>query len=219
MKKKIIGTLVIICMVAALGVAGLTSEAAKTKDKASTKTTEQKTEINEKKKTTSTTPQTNKKQEEAKKENKSEVKKANTQKNVSDGKVDATDFIVTINGVEVKFGDDFNTYQKALGEPDNFTQARSCMHDGDDKIYVYGDVTVYTYPEGKKDIVYIVELNGDTPTSSGIKAGSTKEEVIAAYGSNYTEDPVYLNYEADDGATISFEFENNCVIYIELFKE
>ena len=230
MKKKIIGIFVCVCLIAALGVAGLTSEAAKTKDKSTNnKTTEQKKETKEIQKNTSVSTKSNTQKKEtevkketkkeAKKETKTEVKKTETKKVAADGKVDDDDFIIIINDIQIKFGEDFNLYTDKIGEPDDYTQARSCMHDGDDKIYTFGDVIVYTFPEGKKDIVYIVEYTGDTPTLSGIKAGSTKAEVISAYGNDFVEDPMFLTYETKEGATVSFQMENDIVTYIELFKE
>lgn len=157
-----------------------------------------------------------KKTEEKKSEAKKEEKKPII---VADGKITEDDFAVVVNDVVIKFGDDINTYLKQLGEPDDFSQARSCLHDGDDKIYVYGDLTLYTYPNGKKDILYIAEYNGETSTLSGIKIGSTKEDVIKAYGRSFVEDPIYMVYSLDELSTISIQIDNNKVIYIEIYKE
>lgn len=138
----------------------------------------------------------------------------------ADGKVSEEDFAVKINDVKITFGEDINDYLDELGEADSYTEARSCLYDGYDKVYEYGGITLYTYPSGKKDIVYIAEYNGEESTLSGIRIGSTKKEVLAAYGEDYAEDTLYLTYEyGENAATISFQFENDKVSYIEIYNE
>lgn len=132
----------------------------------------------------------------------------------ADGKVGADDFIIKVNDVEIKMGDDLNFYIKDLGEPDDLIQARSCNYDGDDKVYTYGDVMLYTYTNGKEDILYSVEIIGETPTLSGIKVGSTKQEVITAYGKNYTDDGMYITYQYTENETIGFQIDKNVVTFI-----
>lgn len=134
--------------------------------------------------------------------------------NNADGKVGKDDFAVVVNGVEIKLGEDLSTYLKELGKPDELTQARSCNYDGDDKVYTYGDVILYTYTNGKQDILCSVELIGETPTLSGIKVGSTKQEVIKAYGNEYTDDSMYLVYEYTENASIGFQMEKDVVTFI-----
>lgn len=137
----------------------------------------------------------------------------------ADGKVDDTDFAVTLGDVTIKLGEDMNLWLASLGEPDTYFHAKSCLYDGEDKIYEYGDMVLYTFPSGKKDILYIAEYNGDEATLSGIKAGSTKEEVIAAYGQGYTEAMGFITYEYEENASISLKIKDNLVTYIELYRE
>lgn len=137
----------------------------------------------------------------------------------ADGKVTKEDFVVIVNDVSIGLGTDINEVIEQLGEPDDYVQARSCLHDGDDKIYTYGGIIIYTYPQGKRDIVYIVEYTGEEKTPSGIGLGSTIEDLKEAYGNEYVDDGFYTTYELDTDATISFQLENQEVIYIEFYME
>lgn len=155
---------------------------------------------------------------EPKKEQSKKEEKASAEA-VADGIVDESDFAVEINGVVVKLREDINELSEDLGEPDDFEEAQSCLHDGKDKIYYYGGITVYTYPDVGKDIVNIIEFNGEEKTLSGIGIGSTKAEIEEAYGADYIEEPSYITYEYSDNATISFEMDGEECVYIELYWE
>lgn len=136
-----------------------------------------------------------------------------------DGKVTKEDFAVIVNGIRVELGTDINEVIEQLGEPDDYVQARSCLHEGDDKIYTFGGIIIYTYPQEKKDIVYIVEYTGEEQTPSGIGVGSTMVDLEKAYGNNYVEDAFFTVYELEANATISVQLENEKVIYIEFYME
>ena len=67
-----------------------------------------------------------------------------------------------------------------------FTELTSCAYVGNDKVYDYTDFSVYTYNDGVDDFILSVEFKNETETSKGIHIGSTKAEVIKAYGEDYT---------------------------------
>lgn len=231
MLKRLFSLSIIACLAISLCISSSKVEASKYTSKneqtVNSKSSTNKTEIkkNESAKEVSKKNEVKKNDTSKNETKKSETKKVETKKTetkptiVADGKVTEEDFAVIVNDVEVKFGEDINEYLKKLGDPDDFSQARSCLHDGDDKIFVYGDVTLYTFPNGKKDILYIAEYTGETKTKSGINVGSTKDDVIKAYGKKYEEDPVFMVYSLDELSTISIQMENNKVVYVEIYKE
>lgn len=137
----------------------------------------------------------------------------------ADGKVTKEDFAVLVNGIRINLGTDINEVIEQLGEPDDYVQARSCLHEGDDKIYTYGGIIIYTYPQEKKDIVYIVEYTGEEQTPSGIGLGSTIADLEKVYGNDYVEDAFFTVYELETNATISLQLENEKVSYIEFYME
>jgi len=67
-----------------------------------------------------------------------------------------------------------------------FTELTSCAYKGNDKVYEYGGFTLYTYSDGTDDYILSIELNSSLSTSKGIQIGSTKADVLKAYGEDYT---------------------------------
>ena len=246
--KKILSSVVIVGLVAILVISNATVEAAKKKEHVKEEMMNQQTHENivvvstkeqedkiEKDTKSAVKKQENvimEKQEQSKKndkvENDKKIKNENKdklQKEVTeggmqaDGKVTKEDFAVVVNDIRIELGTDINEIVEQLGEPDDYIQARSCLHDGDDKIYTYGGIVIYTYPQGKNDVVYIVEYIGEEKTPSGIGLGSTLTDLEEAYGCDYLEDAFYTTYELGANATISFQFENEEIVYIEFYME
>lgn len=77
----------------------------------------------------------------------------------------------------------------ALGKASSTFERDSCAYQGKNKVYTYKGFELCTYPVNKKDCVesvYIFDAAVSTP--EGIKIGSTKKEVLAAYGNAYNAD-------------------------------
>ena len=123
-------------------------------------------------------------------------------------------FSYTVNGVRLVPGDDFADAYKELGEPDNYTEAASCYFDGMDKVYTYTGYEVRTYPDGDKDIIQDICLSSkDFSTDKGITAGSSLDDVTAAYGNDYKlTGKMYKYYQSDTGY-IYFFIMNDVVKY------
>lgn len=74
----------------------------------------------------------------------------------------------------------------ALGDADSYFEAASCAFEGLDKTYMYGHVEVDTYPQGEEDFISSIYFLDDLAvTNEGIKVGSGKDEMEAAYGTDY----------------------------------
>lgn len=241
--KKIISSMILIGLVGVLVISNATVEAAKKKENIKQEVEKEsvvsvKESMNVDKKETSEkmvmvketkvveNKEINKETIKAKNDVKEETKQNNEKKDniienkiCSDGKFTKDDFVVYVNDVRIELGTDINIVLDKVGKPDDYVQARSCLHDGDDKIYTFGGIVIYTYPENKKDIVYIVEYTGEEKTPSGIGLGSTLSDLEKAYGNGYVEDVFYTTYELDVNATMSFQMENQKVAYIEFFME
>ena len=75
----------------------------------------------------------------------------------------------------------------ALGDADSYFEAASCAFEGLDKTYMYGHVEVDTYPQGEEDFISSIYFLDDLAvTNEGVRVGSTKEEMEAAYGTDYS---------------------------------
>ncbi len=137
----------------------------------------------------------------------------------TDGAVTVEDLAILVGNVLVQTGVDMNTLLEQLGTPDDFVQARSCLYDGDDKVYTYGGIAVYTYPNGAEDIVYLIEVSGNEKLLSNVGVGSAVAEVTEAYGSDYAEFGMMIAYDLSDTASISFQIDNDTVTFIEIYNE
>ena len=86
----------------------------------------------------------------------------------------------------------------ALGQWRDYNESPSCGFPGLEKFYDYGGFEINTYPQEEKDFVYMIRLYDDTvATEEGICIGSTKEAVIAAYGTPDKEGDTYLEYHEE----------------------
>lgn len=137
---------------------------------------------------------------------------------VAEGSVTESDYAVIVKGITIPLLGDMRNYTASLGNPDDFGSAKSCTEAGDDKVYTYGGTVIYTYITNGADIISLIEITGSETLASGIHIGSTKEEVIAAYGSAYTEEGTELLYEMGN-KTIGLQMANDKVSFIELFGQ
>ncbi len=103
----------------------------------------------------------------------------------------------------------------ALGEAQSYFEAASCAFDGLDKTYTYPGFVITTRPEETGDFVNSILLTDDSVTTAeGIYIGSTKDDVIAAYGEssgtegvmNYTRGNTTLNIILKDDVVASIEY-------------
>lgn len=134
----------------------------------------------------------------------------------AEGSVSEGDYAVVVKGASIPLGGDMRNYVGTLGDPDEFGSAKSCTEAGEDKVYTYGGTVIYTYITNGADIISLIEVTGGEVLPSGIHIGSTKDEVIAAYGRNYTEEGSELLYELG-GKTIGLQMTNDKVSFMELF--
>lgn len=133
-----------------------------------------------------------------------------------EGSVSDSDYAVIVKGVTIPLRGDMRNYTASLGDPNDFASAKSCTEAGEDKVYTYGGAVIYTYITNGADVISLIEITGSETLVSGIHIGSTKEEVIAAFGSAYTEEGSEWLYEMGN-KTIGLEMSGDKVSFIELF--
>lgn len=126
-----------------------------------------------------------------------------------------SEHIFVYNGANVSVNDDMSELLSKLGEPKSYFEAASCAFDGLDKTYTYSGFVITTRPEGEKDYVNSILLTDDSVTTTkGIYIGSSREEVVAAYGESSGVVSSKLTY-SDGGVSLNFIIENGKVISIE----
>lgn len=92
------------------------------------------------------------------------------------------------SGVNVYMNTDVVSVIDTLGEALHYFEEESCAFKGLDKTYAYPGFEITTYPLDGKDYISTVYLTDDTvSTPEGVYIGSTVDDMIEAYGNDYTE--------------------------------
>ncbi len=106
-----------------------------------------------------------------------------------------------------------------IGEPASYFEAASCAFEGLDKTYTYSDMEIITYPDEDVDYIASVRLlTGNVATPEGIAIGSSKDDVVAAYGEEYESFGDQYSY-VDGDTTLEILFENDTVASVEYIGE
>ena len=137
-----------------------------------------------------------------------------------------SDLAIRIGGFTATPKTTMDDVRAALGEEDEYAEAISCVYEGMDKTFTYGEVTFYTYPDGETDrLMEVYCTGGDVATAKGVTFGATVAEIEAAYGSDYTRSGKLLTYELPvsgedtEPASLYFVLENDCVAAIAMIAE
>lgn len=144
----------------------------------------------------------------------------------SGAKLTADDLVLRIGGFAATPETTMDDVRAAMGEADEYAEAISCVYEGMDKTFTYGDVTFYTYPDGETDrLMEVYCSGGDVTTAKGIGFGATVAELEAAYGNDYARSGKLLTYELPvtgedtEPASLYFVLENDCVAAIAMTAE
>ncbi len=122
------------------------------------------------------------------------------------------------SGVEIAIDADAAPILSALGQWSDYAESASCAFVGLDKIYTYAGFELQTYPDQDKDYVYSVILYDDTVTTDkGIRIGSARDAVTAAYGTPSEETDTALTYNGK-GMTLQFLLRDGAVTSIQYTK-
>lgn len=119
------------------------------------------------------------------------------------------------NGVAIQMLAKADTVLSALGEENTYFEAESCAYQGMDKIYTYNGFEVRTNEIDNQDLITSVLLIDDSiATPEGVALFMTKEDMIGAYGEDFTEEMGLCSYTK--GKTkLSFLIKDNEITSIE----
>ena len=132
------------------------------------------------------------------------------------GKVEK--YVFRSGSVEIVPGEDSSAVISALGEANSYDEEDiGCGNNEMAKVYNYGGFQIKTYPDNSKDFIDTVTIKNDSvSTPEGITIGSSRDDVIAAYGEDYEEKGdglIYkngkttLNIVVRDGAVTSIYYD------------
>ena len=114
-------------------------------------------------------------------------------------------YSMTYNGQKIEIGANAKDLMPKLGAYTS-VDGEACGTDEKDVIYTLSGIEIETHVNKDGEIVRKIEiLNDSQKTVKGITIGSTRDEVIAAYGKNYTEGTDAIRYESGNTA-IEFYF-------------
>ncbi len=125
--------------------------------------------------------------------------------------------IFTVSGQEFIIGMEIEDgILNALGTAEDVMEAPSCHFDGNDTIYVYPGFSLYTYRNGERDILYLIELTGDNVTTAlGAKVGMHMDEIKKLYGNGTEGGGTYVSYPVSEDTVLKFGFTEDIVTWIE----
>ena len=125
-------------------------------------------------------------------------------------------FAFMYNGAAVYLGEYAERILEELGPAPDYYEMDSCSFEGVAKTYYYGGFDIETYLKTKngKDRVYSVALVDDSVTTAeGVYIGQTFDNMIKAYGTDYTEIPEipgFYSY-AKGGTVLSFNLQDGII--------
>lgn len=140
-------------------------------------------------------------------------------KSNNDGIFDEKDMIFSIDDKSIALGSEVDIALKSMSTPISISEAKSCLYDDNNKSYTWKNMKIDTRVDDGKEIIYIVEISADYQTASGIKIGSSKDDIVKAYGSEYEDLGSSIYYEDKIGDSLTFELEQDKVKMIEFYYE
>lgn len=115
-------------------------------------------------------------------------------------------------GTSISVDSDIDAILEKIGEPSSKFEAPSCAGQGTDFIYTYSGFEIDTSPSESitNAIAAIIIVSDEVETPEGITIGSTKEDVEAAYGTDYTESNGMMTYKKGN-MKLNILIKNNVV--------
>lgn len=121
--------------------------------------------------------------------------------------------------VGAKADDIIKSLTDALGEPLDYMEAPSCVHEGTDRVYTFDGFTVSTSPDasGTEYVTELSLLSDAVALENDIMIGSPSDDVTAALGSDFEEKFGVRKYSLD-GISISITFTDDAVTAFSVSK-
>ncbi len=104
----------------------------------------------------------------------------------------------------------------ALGEPQDKLEAKSCVHEGYDRVYYYAGYEVNTQPtaDGREVIVSVYLTDDSMTTAEGVRIGDTVDTLKSTYGDADGASGVYSYGKTDGAVTATVNFAVDSEGYI-----
>lgn len=133
------------------------------------------------------------------------------------------DLVFLQDGQSFPLRSDVEALIAVLGDGYELTVAPSCAFEGEDKIFEYPNLTIYTNPLDGKDLIDEIYITGgEYTTPRGIGIGDTRDEVIAAYGEGFDQEGTLVyalrqDIELYRSPQLFIDFEDDIVLNISFY--
>lgn len=87
-------------------------------------------------------------------------------------KNEPVEMALSVNGTEISGDTEVAVILDLLGDDYQYYEAISCVYEGMDKTYSYGDCVLYTYPDGETDRLMELYCTGGDVSAKGITFGA-----------------------------------------------
>ncbi len=138
-----------------------------------------------------------------------------------DGGSEAKNYVFKSGAVEIKIGGDADAVVSALGEAQNLVETPSCGGGAEpDREYTYAGFKFNTVNEnGKNVIVKIILTDDSVSTPEGVSIGWSRDEAVAAYGEDFTENATGTLIYTDGATKLMIGFADGAVSAIHYVEE
>ncbi len=137
---------------------------------------------------------------------------------VASGEVDGTaqgGYVFEVDGITIAMHDKVAPILQGLGDAMEYFEAESCAFQGMERVYTYSGFELHTYEmDGIDYVAAIVFLDDSVTTKEGLYLFAKLEDVLAAYGDDYTKVNDMYSYNLGR-CQLSFLIEDDEVIFIE----
>lgn len=126
---------------------------------------------------------------------------------------------IQVGDTVISLDEDMAEVLASLGESKDYTETKSCLYDGYDKVYTYDQVVITAYPKGDRDYVSGMEVtSAAVKLSSGLKVGDSLDVIKEKYDS----DELVINndtclYETENYG-VQFYLTGDDIDGIEIYK-
>lgn len=126
-------------------------------------------------------------------------------------------FSILMKGVEIKPDMNMSEVIKVLGSDYKESHSSACPpFQGIERLCDFPALQITTYADDGNDFVMSIFLKDDSTNVSGVKIGSTVDEMTAALGTDYTESAGTYTYTAENGSTLKCIVKNGSVVSIRI---
>ena len=118
----------------------------------------------------------------------------------------ASNFSFAWGGTKFSVGDDAESVLNDLGKANKVFQQNSLVFQGKYTVYSYDEFEMNTFPDGIGNVISDIYIPADSSASTpeGLKIGSTKEEMIRIYGSNFRKSGDVCRYTRGDSCLLVY---------------